>query len=503
MGIPGSGHQGPAFGLDWRIPFLGHIADTGGVCVVRRCHVPYQAYTDARSRYDSHGIPSAGDKATGPQLSDEDVESAVSSLEASTASIEKQCRLLEAQKQALRKIQARNASGSGHAVRDGTTSKHAREKAQTEFESAELADSLQVRLEHATRQAESSSTGIMPMVERLLEKDDRLLDGLEKVLPKLTANGTDSGELDEVERLCQALTVLSTHEIHARIDATYNTAVRKYSTQANGHRRKPSSQSLESQRDSLRTELEELCREIDGLSTMAVESQYRTAISRALQAAMSDNEVEQTAWAEYMSSALQYLTARLEATDDTSHDLRTHSSAVRAISAAFRGTQTTSNKRHGSPLKVHSPIKQSQKGLKPLRLVQANLSESHDPVSQLLRQLDVRVPDQSDSNKLAETITTSTNDKIEQMSSLATVTERGVSDQLALSLAKADTDVQTLLAAVFEHSPYATVRLADQEATEGIDELERKTQSLSEQMRELDVDRIGRDVKKKQDVLLR
>ncbi|KAK5163228.1 uncharacterized protein LTR77_010814 [Saxophila tyrrhenica] len=453
--------------------------------------------------HEKHNTSSASDIATGPLLSDEDFESAISSLEASTASIEKQCKLLEAQKQALRKIQSRNASDRTHdSSSNGKSNRHAREKAQSEFEASELADSLQARLERASKQAEHSSTGILPMVERLLEKDNRLLDGLEKVLPKLTANATDAAELDEVERLCQALTVLSTQEIHARIDATYNAAIRDYSSQTNGSRKRQSSQSLESQRDSLRAELEELCREIDGLSTMAVEAQYRTAISRALQSAMSDNETEQAAWAEYMSSALQYLTVRLEATDETSRDIRAQRSALKTINAAFQAIQASSSDSKAAQNRAQSPVKQSQKGLKPLRLVQANLSESHDPVTQLLRQLDVKVTDSGDGSQFTGSLAASTKDKLEKLSSLATISERGIADQLAQSLAEADADMQTLLAAVFEHSPYGTVRLADQGATDGIEDLEQKTQILGEKMRGLNVEQIAKEVKKRQQVLL-
>jgi hypothetical protein len=441
--------------------------------------------------------------AAGTLPSDEDIESAISSLKASTTAIEKQCKLLETQKRALREIQTRNASNdNANFANDQRTSKLPREKAQSEFDTAELSESVQAQIERALSRAEDLSTNVQPMAERLLEKDDRLLDGLEKVLPKLAAAAADSSDADEVERLCQALTLLSAQEIHTRIDATYNSALHDHNKQMNGHHRPRPSQSIANQRDSLRAELEELCREIDGLSTMAVENQYRTPISRTLSAVSSDLDADRAMWEAYMSSALHYLTERLEATHDNSHELRGRCSALRSVSAAFRSVQASSVKKQAPQAQTQSPSKLSQKWLKPLRLVQANLSESHDPVAQLLRQLDVRVADLNDSSQLAHSLSTASRDKMEKMLSLASASERAVGDQVSESLTKAEADVGVLLRSCFVHSEYGTTKLSSWDAREGVGRLERKTEELSEQMRELNVDAIGRSVRKKQEAVV-
>ena len=440
----------------------------------------------------SHSTP-------GPLISDDDFESAISSLEASTASIELQCKLLEAQKKALQEIQARNATGQVDSIKAQRSSRFAREKAQAEFEASELADSLQSQVERSLKQSESATDGVQSTVERVLEKDDRLLDGLQKVLPQLADATTGSGGSEEIERLCSTLVLYSSAEIHARMDTAFQNAAHVDGTEPNGTR----SSSMSSQGKSMRTELEELCREIDGLSTMVVESQYRTPILKALEAAKTDSDDDKAQWMQYMHATLQYLTTRLECLEDGTQQLRSQHSALKTVSTALDGILAmTVDRKQSSQSLSQSPSKASQKGLKPLRLVQANLSESQDPAAQLLRHLDVRAADSRDAVQLAEILETALREKDGNLSTLAARTETTVSGQISRSIAKADANAQAVLSGVYAYSPFGTVSLVNAEATEGIDQLERKTQSLSDEMRELDVERIGRIMREKQQVLL-
>ena len=441
----------------------------------------------------------AGNSTSGPFISDEDFESAISTLEASTASIEQQCKLLEAQKKALQEIQARNATSQMQSTQAQRSSKFTREKAQAEFEASELAESLQSQIDRSLKQSETATDSIQSTVERVLEKDDRLLDGLQKVLPQLADATTSSRGSEEIERLCSALIMYSSAEIHARMDAAFQSAAYTDRTEPNGTR----SSSMSSQGKSMRTELEELCREIDGLSNMVVESQYRNPIMKALGTAKTDSDDERAQWMQYMSATLHYLISRLDCLEDGTHQLRSQHSALKTVSTALDSILAmTVDRKQSSKSLSQSPIKASQKGLKPLRLVQANLSESQDPAAQLLRHLDVRATDSRDSVQLAENLETAFREKDRNLSTLSARTESTVTELISRSIAKADANAQPLLSGVYAYSPFGTVSLVSSEATAGIDQLEGKTQSLSDKMRELDVDRIGRVVREKQQVLL-
>ena len=458
---------------------------------------------DVRS-YERDGGTSSDSAAAGKWLSDEDFKLAIHSLEASTASIETQCRRIEAHKEVLQEVHGRNGSDRD---REDTNAQRAnklqREKALHDFEAAELIESLRSRLEATTTQIGGATNVIQSSADRVLERDDRLLDGLENVLPHLLPTDNGMNQSEDIERLCQALVLYSSAEIQSRIDAAYLTAAYSYGGRTNGvHSRDGSHETLH-QRDSLRLELEELCREIDGLSTMVVANQYRTPIFKAVQTGQLDADANRSTWSEYVHSTLQYLVARLDLMIGHFQHVRAHNAALQTIGAAVQDVLASDADRTQSPMTgTKSPTKASQRGLKPLRLVQANLSESHDPASQLLRYLDIRVPDSGDSTKLVETLASALDDKKRKLNSLGTNSGRGVSDQIARSLADVDMDSQALLGAVFVHSTYGKINAVDRDLQAGIDQLQADTQKTGDEMRQTDIDELARVIRRRQNALL-
>ena len=404
------------------------------------------------------------------------------------------------QKEALRRIRRQSGTGKANGSPKSThEDRLLKERTQLEYESDELAATLQAQL-RATIKRTDSGTGTVPQnVERMLEKDDRLLDGLEKVLPYLTADDDTIDSKDEVHRLCQALKTYTSAEIRSRIDTAYLDAASAASNHANGVYGRANK--MQDQYESLRAELEELCREIDGLSTMAVDSQYRNPIAQASEIAKLDTEVTNSSWAEYMASTLQYLAARLDLISEHSHDQQEHAKAAKAISAILEEVLAMSAKKGTSPepgSNPRSPVKRAQTGLKPLRLVQANLSDAQDPVSQTLRQLDVRVGDTTDSLTLSQQLLAAANDKEDQLSNLRISSERSMADQIAQSLAGADLNLQRLLDAVFVNSTHGSIHMESKDVRAGTQDLETQTQDLGERMRDIDMDMTTKDVQAKQ-----
>ena len=420
-------------------------------------------------------------------------------MEASTAAINKQCQSLEAQKQALQALKGRHGSNDdadqAQALRQ---KKLAREKAQLEFEVGELADVLQTDVRSAMKEADSVVSGLPTMMERILEKDDRLLDGLQKLLPRLSDTEPTADVEMEVDKLCQALSVLSAQEIRSRTDATYIADVGSPSpsdTTRNASARK--------QIDSLRAELSELCSEIDGLATMAVDSHYRLPIVHELKSAEGDSELDKAKWSDYVMATLQYLTTRLETLDEHAHHLHVYQGALKQVGATFESVLAVPA---AQKLQVQQPSRSPStpvaKRLKPLRLVQANFSEPQEATSQLLRAFDIRVSDPSDTAKLSSLLDEAVQERQDRLTELGTTTERAISDQLAETIANADRDVLDLMGAVFAQSKYGTVRLVDEEMDSELEGLEEKTQMLGEEMRGLGVEGIVKEVRRKQKAIL-
>ena len=443
--------------------------------------------------------PQINSAASGRPLSDEEFEHAISSLESSTAAIDAQCQIMEAQKRALLDFKARNKTSDDRAARfDSLKPQHklARDKAQLDLEIGQISSALHERLRSSMAQAENASTSLPSKVERLLEKDDRLLDGLQKIVPKLQGNESDSQGLDQVEKLCHAFTVLEAKAIRTQIDATYKRNLPGSIT--NGHA-SPNDQ----EHQAVRAELAELSSEIDGLLTLVAENYYRAPITKRLGSARTESHGEAARWSEYLGSTLHYLASRLESLNEHFQHLHAHRAALAAVSQTLDKTLAApSAKSQDAPQTPTSKFAQAQKGLKPLRLVQANLPEAPDASAQLLRHLDIRQPDTADVAKLSQNLHNVKLERHDKLTTFASNTDESLTKLLGESLNRADVDARDLLSAVFAHSQYGERRLVDEDVQRELDVLEGRTQTVGEQMRHLDVDGLASDVRKLQRTIL-
>lgn len=448
--------------------------------------------------------PQINSAASGRPLSDEEFEHAISSLESSTAAIDAQCQIMEAQKRALLDFKARNKISDDRAARfDSLKPQHklARDKAQLDLEIGQISSALHERLRSSMAQAESASTSLPSKVERLLEKDDRLLDGLQKIVPKLQGNNDDSQGLDQLDRLCEAFTVLEAKAIRTQIDTTYTRNLPN-STTPNGHP-SPNSNSNSQDHHAVRAELAELSSEIDGLLALVAENYYRAPITKRLGSARTESHGEAARWSEYLGSTLHYLAARLESLNEHFQHLHAHRAALAAVSQTLDKTLAApSTKAQEAPQSSTSKFAQAQKGLKPLRLVQANLPEAPDASAQLLRHLDIRQPETADVAKLSQNLHNVKLERHDKLTTFASNTDESLTKLLGESLNRADVDARDLLNAVFAHSQFGERRLVDEDVQRELDVLEGRTQTVGEQMRHLDVDGLASDVRKLQRSIL-
>ncbi|CAK1363178.1 unnamed protein product [Cercospora beticola] len=456
--------------------------------------------------YEKHGISTtAGSGPSGRPLHDDEFEAAIDSLEASTAAIERQCQMLEQQKVALQKLKSQSGNHDAEFLaREKRHQKLAREKAQLDLEVDELSVGTKDRLRTSMKQTDAAIGSLDGSVNRLLEKDDRLLDGLQKLLPKLADTSLDKDEAAEVEQLCSKLTDLSVQSIQARLDSTYRQNLLQYSRRGSltGTLTEPQIK----QRETLHAELEELSSEIEGLVTIVIDSQYRKSLKTGMLSARAEGQAQKAKLAEYTVSALVYLTSRLDAISGHIQHLHSHGAALRSVSKTLEETTVSEQAKSGafsptSPIggERHTPAK----GLKPLRLVQANMSDAQDPAIPFLREHDIRVADPIDNAKLLGSLDTTVREKQEKLTTLRKTTEETITEAVVQSVAKSESNLHDLLNAVYAHSEHGKVQLIDNRIQAELDKLEHETQRIGDEMRELDVDAIARDVKRKQEQALR
>ncbi|EME44294.1 hypothetical protein DOTSEDRAFT_172437 [Dothistroma septosporum NZE10] len=456
-------------------------------------------------QHQTRGTPSLYD--LGRPISDAEYEAAIVSLEASTAAIDRQSEILGSQKHALHDIKARNAIAENNAsVQENRQKKLGCQRAQLDLDVDELAQALQVNVRSSLKQGDVTTAGLPSAVERLFEKDDRLLDGLQKLLPKLTDSSQDEDEAKDIEHLCAMLAELSVQEIHARLDKAYRECVSDHDHLQYGSRSKELSAQQLKQQKNLRLELEELNGEVDGLVSIVVDHQYRKPLKDGMLSSLASAQAQKYKWSEYTISALSYLTARLDALADHVEQVHAQASALRALLSAMTETLATPDTRPGAAQKHPSPMLStpSAKGLKPLRLVQANLSESQDPAVSFLRHHEVHCQERGSDVRLTSALLTSAlRDRKQRLDHLLKSTEDTVSAATAKSVSRTDTHVQDLLSAVYAQSCYGTTHLVDSDLQAQLDKLEHKTQKLGDEMRDIDVDAVAHVAKAKQEAALR
>ncbi|KAF2217471.1 hypothetical protein CERZMDRAFT_31337 [Cercospora zeae-maydis SCOH1-5] len=452
--------------------------------------------------YEKHGISAtAGLELSGRPLHDDEFEAAIDSLEASTAAIERQCQMLEQQKVALQKLKSHSGDHDAEFLaREKRHQKFTREKAQLDLEVDELSVGTNDRLRMSMKQTDAAVGSLDGSVNRLLEKDDRLLDGLQKLLPKLADASLEKDEAAKAEQLCSKLTEMSVQSIQARLDSTYRQTLLQYNYR--GSPTIPLTDQQMKQRETLQAELEELSSEIEGLVTIVIDSQYGKSLKNGMQSARAEGQAQKAKLAEYTVAALVYLTSRLDAITGHVQHLHAHGAALRSVSKTLEEMTAVEQAKSGA-LSPTSPVRGERhtpaKGLKPLRLVQANLSDAQDPAAHFLREHDIRVADPMDTAKLLESLDTTVQEKQDKLNTLRKTTEDNITDAIVHSMAKSDSNLHDLLSAVYAHSGYGKVQLIDHRVQAELDKLENETQRIGDAMRELDIDGITRDVKRKQE----
>lgn len=356
------------------------------------------------------------------------------------------------------------------------------QRAGVEFEVTELAEVLQANLRGVGKRVDGAVAAWGGTVEKVLGRDDRVLEGLGRVVPRLSDDdgGNDGSSEAEIEKLCHALTALTAQEIRQRLDTVYLLAASKAPTTA---------ADTSQQSDALRAELDELTAEIDSLSSMAVESAHRAPILYDPQTSRADSQAEKTRWIDYAFATLQHLTARLETLDEHTRHLYAQQNALSQIASALSHPTLLMTTASANPKRALTSTSRSQishpfstdpstpNRLKPLRLVQANLPDPQPALPLLLRTLNL--PTTTNPSVLHQALQT----QALELRALGSAVEREVAERTAVSLGKTEEDIAALVGAVYRFSPYAEVRVVDEELEQGIKGLETGTAELGAQMR--------------------
>lgn len=212
---------------------------------------------------------------------------------------------MEAQREALQALQKQNRKSSSiERVQSQQQQSRARVKTQKDLETVELAEAVKHRVVTVGRQIETSITLLTSSVKRQVDKDDRLLDGLQKVMSNLEPVESNAGQMLEVEQLSRALITLHSKIVKHRTNKVYATALRA-ACKANdetGMGVLQSEDAVDNEHTiALTEELDSLVAEVDSVLEMAIDHQHRRPILEALKRSDLEARQQQKEWLDYVS----------------------------------------------------------------------------------------------------------------------------------------------------------------------------------------------------------
>ncbi|THY67651.1 hypothetical protein D6C97_00728 [Aureobasidium pullulans] len=423
-------------------------------------------------------------------MQETDFENAINTLEASTAAIEKQTAILEAQRNALMKLQALNQDPvSTISESDQKKSSQARTKAQLDLETNELTEVIQQRVGATKRHAESSLNLLKTSTQRQLDKDDRLLDGLQKVMFKLAPLESSETKLPDFNLLSNALVKLEGKIIKDRTNATYIQTLNNLAGETDGFEHDDNAQAAQ-EAYALAEELESLITEVDSVLQMTISRRYRAPIVNALKLSDAQAQLEQQSWLEYVVRTLHELAQKTEDLASCTQDALAYTSAISYVSDALAQTLPP-------PTQPPSRLdrKQSVRGPSPKKNMNPILHRQgvKDPALEILGYHGIRIPVESgsDGEVVSQALRSAIFERQSRLHDLQRSTEQSVAAQVAESINMVDGELQNLLGVLYAHSPYATVHLADSKAKDRLEHLDHEIEGLGDGIKRLDVDRLA------------
>ncbi|KZM21069.1 uncharacterized protein EKO05_0011157 [Ascochyta rabiei] len=415
-----------------------------------------ELYQTLKRKGLSHQYESEGEPAR-PFL-DHEIASAIESLQSSTTAIEEQCKVLEAQRDALMRLKALEKPNLDveHA-RNERKRREGQEKTRLDVAVDDVSTIITEQLTDAQRDMESEKSALKSYVAERLTSDDQILSRLPNIVSTIVSEPGVSEDEKSVEQWCKAIISFRTAEIKARVDTVYLTSLSEDTNRSASHE---SEAELQGCKEALQAELEELHAEVVSVAEMVVEHELRKPMVEVKERKEKERTLAQTAWLNYVLSTLDYMGKRLDIVSASSADADEFQQAIAHISKAaskrmpdVHAPRPTPIKRRTSsvPLSAFTPMTK----LKPTpsldlpaalqdALRKAGISFHHDSLEALQ---DALILARAEREKKAA----------EHFQATATTTH----EQVAERLSKADCDLRIIMDVLYAHTPFQQVSLCD------------------------------------------
>ncbi|KAK3068409.1 hypothetical protein LTS18_000676, partial [Coniosporium uncinatum] len=228
---------------------------------------------------------------------DDELLDAISALESSTATIEKQTETLDAQRDALLALVAQSDEISPQAERANTTRnrRRAQEASHLNFDVEELSASVKDQLLMSQKQTTNALQSLTAYATDRLALDNRKLEAMSDLSSKIDPISDHRTDQKVIEQWCQALIAFRALEMKTRVETIYHT---KLAESQNGAVHDGDAEP-HAEKEALEAELQSLRDEIASVAEMVVDHDLRLPILTSVQNSERSREQSRQAWLAY------------------------------------------------------------------------------------------------------------------------------------------------------------------------------------------------------------
>ncbi|KAI9815562.1 MAG: hypothetical protein M1827_002696 [Pycnora praestabilis] len=431
---------------------------------------------------------------------EDEIRTAIASLEESTASIERQNISLKAQWEALKdlKDQSQHDETTRKRDTDRRCRKHLLEKQHMELAIEEHSAAVTSQMAELQQQNRHSNANLVLMVNELLERDDNILARLENLAADIKDTDINNAKAHRVDILCQKLSKFYSQELRCRLDRTF------LENQLNS---KPlegvaaAAMKDEAEIKAVREELDSLYSEIASVAAMSVYQEFREPILQGIMEAERQVKADSESNMNHISSSMDHLANRMNILVEHVENQQAHRQALNEISTVIADEpnshelETRIAGNASSPIKLDSPTRVAANQGDTSLLRSTVIRRESDPVEgfidpdrQLLKLLGIPVLAGSKGETLEKTLPAVTADRKQKLVGHYEGLESFTDSALTSHFCDADQTLQLLLDTLYMDTKYHDIHLLDADLDASVDRLEAGVGKIAKALGELNLE---------------
>ncbi|KAF1913134.1 hypothetical protein BDU57DRAFT_581651 [Ampelomyces quisqualis] len=423
--------------------------------------------------YESEGEPVR-------PIMDHEIACAIESLQSSTAAIEAQCKVLEAQRDALTKLKAldRLNLDAEHA-RNERRRKEGQEKARLDVAVDDVAAAITEQIMESQKEIDSEKSTVRSYLSERLASDDQILSRLPGIMSKLAIETEHSEDEQSIDQWCKAIVSFRTDEIKARVDAVYLNSLSPH--QINCRLETPNAE-LQERKTALQAEMEELHSEIASVAEMVVEHELRKPMNEMKDRKHREVTQARGAWLNYILTTLDYMGKRLDTITNSAKDVDGFQQALAHVNHAVSkrlpdvhiARPTPPRRTTSEPLSAFTPV------------VKFNPKKTLDLPSALQDALRHAVTpfNQESIEALQDSLTRTRLEREKKLRDHYESTCASAHESIAGRASKVDSDARVILDALYKHASFQQVRLTNGQLEKGLRDMEMDLEKKNDELLE-------------------